>query len=548
MNNDATVQKITFALSDVFAVFFAIVGLVAGIIILAVSPDATMRFHGAIVFAGCSIFIGKLARNESDQHNSNAIKAAIIATLLWSVFGFGAGLFIELQLNIPDLNFDLPWTNYGRLLQLHTAIMIFALCGNALLASSFYVLQQSCGDLRGRHAPWFVFIGFNVFNVMLTSGVILGVTSGREYFEPEWYQVLWLALVWAVYLFMFIGTILHSKETRIHVANWFFLAFAVAVSMMLVVNIVYIIPVSPIETSSYAVSWPIQLYDYRRVDFSLTAGFLGVMYYFLPARTKQDIYSNKLALLHCFVLCVAYIWFGPNSMHFLAHPDWSQEAIKAISAWLWLLFLFGMINGLTPLIGAWNKLRTDPVTRFLVVGVVIKLTDTIWHRDDWLYSHVLNTGNSLSHYTDWSVGNYHISAGWGALMILGAVYSLVPWIWKRKGLYSKALVEWHFLLSMLGILLYSGAIWLSSIVQGLMWAAHDEFGGLKYTFVETLETLKPYYITRAVGGGLFALGILIMIFNIWLTVKVLPVMPEPPHSLRKKKIHGLQDLKRPREL
>jgi cytochrome c oxidase cbb3-type subunit 1 len=517
-------------LPDLLALLFAAVGLIAGVILIVMAPEGGTKLRGAILVLACVITFGMLAKKDNAT-GDDVMKAAVIAALVWGIAGFLIGDFIAWQLAFPVLNFDLPWTNFGRLHPLHTSVMIFAFCGNALLASSLYALQRTYGsDLYGRFAAWFVFISYNTFIVIEGANSIMGAT-GAENAEVEWYVNLWLALVWIVYLFVFFGTIGSRKEPRIHVANWFFAVFIVTVGMLHIVSNV-MAPVPFLATKIYTVFPGVQdwWYDFNKLGFFLTAGFLGVMYLFLPARAGRPIYSRKLAIVHCLALCLTYfIWLTSFHLYYTALPDWVQDASMALSFLLWLLFLAGMVNGLTPLADAGSKLITDPVIRFFAVAIAIIMVAVAFYDMPAFTGPLMSIKavNSLSHYTDWTVGSHHqATLDWGVPMIFGALYCLVPWLWKREALYSKALVEWHFWLSVLGALLYVGSMWVSGIMQGLMLSAHDNNGLLYYQFADTVEAMHPYYIFRAVGGALFSLGALIMAFNLWMTVTAQPAKIE----------------------
>lgn len=526
MNNNASVQRDPITLSDLLAVLIALVGLAAGIIWVMYSPELVMKFHGVVLAAGCAIFfllIGAFGK-ETTAFNDNVVKAGVIAIMFWGIAGFIIGDYVAWELAFPALNFDLPWTNFGRLRPLHTSAVVFAFGGNALIATSFYVVQRTCqARLYGRYAPWLVFIGFNTLIAVAGTGYLLGVTEAREYAEPEWYSDVWLTLVWVAYLLVFLGTLWRRKEPHIYVANWFYLSFIATIAMLhLGNNMAW--PVSFVGSKSYSLFSGVQdamtqwWYGHNAVGFFLTAGFLGMMYYFVPKRAQRPVYSYKLSIVHFWALIFTYIWAGPHHLHYTALPDWAQTLGMTLSIILWMPSWGGMINGLMTLSGAWDKLRTDPVIRFLVVSVAFYGMSTF---EGPLMS--IKAVNSLSHYTDWTVGHVHSGAlGWVAMVTFGSVYCLVPWLWKRKELYSKALVEWHFWVCTLGILLYITSMWVSGIMQGLMWRAYGDLGQLTYTFVETVEAMHPYYIIRATGGVLFILGALIMAYNLWMTVAAQP--------------------------
>jgi len=455
-------------------------------------------------------------------YNEDVVRKAVIATVFWGVVGFLVGVVIALQLAFPALNLDLEWTTFGRLRPVHTSAVIFAFGGNALLATSFYVVQRTCrASLFGGPAlAGFIFWGYQLFIVMAALGYVLGVTQGKEYAEPEWYVDLWLTIVWVVYLVCFAGTLIKRKEPHIYVANWFFLAFILTVAMLHLGNNATV-PVSLTGAKSYIVWAGVQdamtqwWYAHNAVGFFLTAGFLGIMYYFVPKQAGRPVYSYRLSVVHFWTLIFLYIWAGSHHLHYTALPDWAQTLGMVFSVMLWMPSWGGMINGIMTLSGAWDKLRTDPILRFMVVSVAFYGMSTF---EGPMMS--IKAVNSLSHYTDWTIGHVHSGAlGWVAFISFGAVYYLVPALWKRERLYSLRLVTYHFWISTLGIVLYITAMWISGIMQGLMWRAYDSLGFLQYSFIETVEAMHPYYLIRAAGGVLFFIGSLIMVYNLWKTAK-----------------------------
>ena len=454
------------------------------------------------------------------NYNMAVVKFGTIAALFWGVAGFVVGDTIAWQLAFPAVNFDLPWINFGRLRPLHTSAVIFAFGGNVLLATSFYVVQRTNRvRIAGEIAPWFVMLGYNLFIVVAGTGYLLGVTQGKEYAEPEWYADLFLTIVWVVYLLVFLGTLAKRKESHIFVANWFYLAMIVTVAVLHLGNNPAV-PVSIFGSKSYILWSGVQdamfqwWYGHNAVGFFLTAGFLGIMYYFVPKRAERPVYSYRLSIVHFWALIFLYIWAGPHHLHYTALPDWAQTLGMVFSVMLWMPSWGGMINGLMTLSGAWDKLRTDPVLRMMVVSIAFYGMSTF---EGPLMS--IRSVNALSHYTDWTVGHVHSGAlGWVAYVSFGAIYCLVPWLWNRSRLYSLRLVEWHFWVSTIGIVLYISAMWVSGIMQGLMWRAYTSLGFLEYSFIETVEAMHPFYVVRAIGGLLFVIGALIMCFNIYMTI------------------------------
>lgn len=455
-------------------------------------------------------------------YEDEVVRKFVIATVFWGVTGFLVGTYIAFQLAFPVLNLDLEWTTFGRLRPVHTSAVIFAFGGNALLGTSLYVVQRTCrAPLFGGAALGnFLFWGYQTVIVLAASGYVLGITQGKEYAEPEWYVDLLLTIVWVAYLVCFAGTIMRRKEPHIYVANWFYLAFIITVAMLHVVNNLAI-PVSFFGSKSYVVWAGVQdamtqwWYGHNAVGFFLTAGFLGMMYYFIPKQADRPVYSYRLSIVHFWTLIFIYIWAGPHHLHYTALPDWAQTLGMVFSVVLWMPSWGGMINGVMTLSGAWDKLRTDPILRFLIVSVAFYGMSTF---EGPMMS--IKAVNSLSHYTDWTIGHVHSGAlGWVAMISFGAVYFLVPRLWDRPRLYSLRLVTYHFWISTIGIVLYITAMWISGIMQGLMWRAYDSLGFLQYSFIETVEAMHPYYVIRAIGGLLFLIGSLIMVYNLVRTAR-----------------------------
>ncbi|MBI1329708.1 MAG: cytochrome-c oxidase, cbb3-type subunit I [Alphaproteobacteria bacterium] len=503
--------------------------LVIGLIEAARSPDPLMVIQAwtfVACLAGVGIWFlkrygGGVPADETGAYQNDVVKAGVIASMFWGIAGMLVGVIIASQLAFPDIFYfpALPELNFGRLRPLHTSAVIFAFGGNVLIATSFYVVQRtSKARLAGGSWPWFVFWGYQMFIVLAGTGYLLGITEGREYAEPEWYVDIWLTIVWVAYLLVFLATIWKRKEPHIYVANWFYLAFIVTIAMLHLVNNMSM-PVSLLETKSYSAFSGVQdaltqwWYGHNAVGFFLTAGFLAIMYYFVPKRAERPVYSYRLSIVHFWTLIFIYIWAGPHHLHYTALPEWAQTLGMTFSVMLWMPSWGGMINGLMTLSGAWDKLRTDPVLRMLVVSVAFYGMSTF---EGPVMS--VKAVNALSHYTDWTIGHVHSGAlGWVGFVSFGALYCLVPWLWRRDRLYSNALVEWHFWVATIGILFYITAMWVSGIMQGLMWRAYNDYGFLEYSFVETVQAMHPYYIIRTLGGLLYLSGALIMAYNLWRT-------------------------------
>ncbi|MFZ5749234.1 MAG: cytochrome-c oxidase, cbb3-type subunit I [Pseudomonadota bacterium] len=462
---------------------------------------------------------GKTVVNPN-EYDDNVIRWGTIATVFWGVVGFLAGLYIALQLAFPALNLGLEYTSFGRLRPLHTSAVIFAFGGNALIATSFYVVQRTC---RARLAfPWlarFVFWGYQLFIVLAATGYVLGITESREYAEPEWYVDIWLTLVWVAYLAVFVGTLVKRHEPHIYVANWFYLSFIVTVAMLHLVNNLAV-PVSFLGSKSYSAFSGVQdaltqwWYGHNAVGFFLTAGFLGMMYYFVPKQAERPIYSYRLSIVHFWALIFLYIWAGPHHLHYTALPDWAQTLGMVFSVMLWMPSWGGMINGLMTLSGAWDKIRTDPIIRMQVLAVAFYGMSTF---EGPLMS--VKSVNSLSHYTDWTIGHVHSGAlGWVGMISFAAVYFMAPRLWKRERMYSLRMINWHFWCATAGIVLYASAMWVAGIMQGLMWREYGPDGYLVYSFAEVVAAMHPYYLIRAAGGLLYVLGAVFMTYNVWMTI------------------------------
>ena len=479
-----------------------------------------------------------ILRMPADQgkYDDDPIRWGVIATVFWGIAGFAAGLFIALQLAFPALNLGLEYTSFGRLRPLHTSAVIFAFGGNALIATSFYVVQRTC---RARLAfpglARFVFWGYQLFIVLAATGYLLGITEAREYAEPEWYVDLWLTIVWVAYLAVFTGTIVRRSEPHIYVANWFYLAFILTIAMLHIVNNLSM-PVSLLGSKSYSAFAGVQdaltqwWYGHNAVGFFLTAGFLAMMYYFVPKQAERPVYSYRLSIIHFWSLIFMYIWAGPHHLHYTALPDWAQTLGMVFSVMLWMPSWGGMINGLMTLNGAWDKIRTDPIIRMMVMALAFYGMSTF---EGPMLS--IKAVNSLSHYTDWTIGHVHSGAlGWNGMITFAALYYLVPRLWGRERLYSLRMVNWHFWSATIGIVLYAASMWVAGIMQGLMWREYGEDGYLVYAFSEVVAAMFPMYLIRAAGGVLYLAGGVIMVINIWMTIagkqRAEKPMTQTPHD------------------
>jgi cytochrome c oxidase cbb3-type subunit 1 len=503
------------------------------VLTIAVSSDFGFSVHMAIIAAAAFLAMVYTMRNanydpltvvhgpDPSRYDDDPVRWGVIATIFWGVAGFAAGLYIALQLAFPALNLDLEYTSFGRLRPLHTSAVIFAFGGNALIATSFYVVQRTCrARLAFPSLARFVFWGYQLFIVLAATGYLLGVTESREYAEPEWYVDLWLTIVWLAYLAVFVGTIVRRREPHIYVANWFYLSFIVTIAMLHVVNNLSI-PVSFAGSKSYSLFAGVQdaltqwWYGHNAVGFFLTAGFLAMMYYFVPKQAERPVYSYRLSIIHFWSLIFLYIWAGPHHLHYTALPDWAQTLGMVFSIMLWMPSWGGMINGLMTLNGAWDKVRTDPIIRMMVMALAFYGMATF---EGPMLS--IKAVNSLSHYTDWTIGHVHAGAlGWNGMITFAAIYYLAPRLWGRTRLYSLRMINWHFWLATLGIVLYASAMWVAGIMQGLMWREYGADGYLVYSFSEVVSAMIPLYLIRAAGGLLYLAGFLIMVWNIYQTVR-----------------------------
>jgi cytochrome c oxidase cbb3-type subunit 1 len=469
------------------------------------------------------------------QYNEDVVRKFIIAAMFWAVVAFAVGVYLALELSWPAFNLGYSFTNFGRLRPVHTSAAIFAFGGSMLFGTAFYVVQRTCHArlFGGPALANFVFWGYQFFIVMAALSYVMGYSQGREYAEPEWHLDLWLTLIWVLFLVIFVGTLLRRQEPHIYVANWFYLAFIVTVAMLHIGNNLAV-PVTFYGAKSYSAFSGVQdamiqwWYGHNAVGFFLTAGFLGMMYYFIPKAANRPIYSYRLSIVHFWSLIFLYIWAGPHHLHYTALPDWTQTLGMAFSIMLWMPSWGGMINGIMTLSGAWDKLRTDPGLRFSVTAVGFYGMATF---EGPVMS--IRSVNSLSHYTDWGIGHVHSgSLGWVAFISFGAMYYLIPVLWRRERMYSVRLMAWHYWIATLGIVFYISAMWVAGIMQGLMWRAYDSFGFLQYSFVESVVAVHPYYVIRMIGGLCFLAGGLMMAFNMAMTILGPATAPRPSMPAR----------------
>ena len=456
----------------------------------------------------------------AEQYNFDVVKKFAVMSLVWAVVGMCVGVYIASELAWPFLNFDSPYFSFGRFRPVHTTSVIFGFGGSALFATSYYVVQRTCQTrLISDGMASFTFWGWMAIIVLADISYVLGYTQSREYAEMEWPIDILIEVVWVTYLILFVGTIMRRKQPHIYVANWFYLAFILATALLHTFNNLAM-PIDLFSMKSYSLFAGTQdamtqwWYGHNAVGFFLTAAFLGMMYYFVPKQAGRPIYSYRLSIVHFWALGFMYMWVGAHHLHWTALPDWTSSLAAAFSILLLMPSWGGMINGIMTLSGAWDKLRTDPVMRFMIVALSFYGMSTF---EGPMMS--LKEVNALSHYTDWTVGHVHSGAlGWVAMISFGSLYHMMPKLWDTR-IYSAKLVEWHFWLATIGIVLYIVAMWISGITQGLMWRAFDEFGNLQYSFVESVAAMMPFYAMRAIGGMFFLTGAVLMAINMFMTIR-----------------------------
>ena len=454
---------------------------------------------------------------QASTYNDKVITQFALMTVVWGIVGMTVGLLIAAQLIWPDLTYGIEWLSYGRLRPLHTNAVIFAFGGSALFATSYYVVQRTChARLWGGPLVPFTFWGWQAVIVGAAITLPLGITMGKEYAELEWPLAILIALVWVAYAIVFFGTIAKRKIKHIYVANWFYGAFILTIAVLHIVNNLSIpagmwksYPVYAGAVDAMVQWW----YGHNAVGFFLTAGFLGMMYYFVPRQAGRPIYSYRLSIVHFWSLIAIYMWAGPHHLHYTSLPDWAQTLGMVFSLILLAPSWGGMINGIMTLSGAWHKLRTDPILRFMIVALSFYGMSTF---EGPMMS--IKTVNSLSHYTDWTIGHVHSGAlGWVAMISIGSLYTLFPRIWGVEKMYSTKAIEWHFWTSTIGTVLYITAMWAAGLMQGLMWRTFNDDGTLTYTFIEVLKRTEPFYMLRLLGGAVFLSGMVFMIWNVYKT-------------------------------
>jgi len=454
------------------------------------------------------------------EYNYDIIKKFAAMAMVWGVLGMFVGFYAASELAFPILNFDNQYITFGRLRPVHTTLVIFGFGGSALFATSYYVVQRTCqARLVGDGMANFTFWGWQISVALGVISYMLGYTQAREYAEFEWPIDLLITVTWVVYLYVYVATIMKRSQPHIYVANWFYIAFILATALLHVFNNLAV-PVDMLGMKSYSLFSGVQdamtqwWYGHNAVGFFLTAAFLGMMYYFVPKQAGRPVYSYRLSVIHFWALVFLYMWVGGHHLHWTALPDWTSTLAATFSVLLLMPSWGGMINGIMTMSGAWDRLRTDPVMRFLIVSLSFYGMSTFEGP-----MMALKSVNALSHYTDWTIGHVHSGAlGWVAMVSFGSFYHMVPKLYNTR-MYSEKLIFTHFWLATIGIVLYITAMWTSGIGQGLILRAFDSYGNLAYTFVESVSYLHGPYITRAIGGFLFVTGAAIMAYNLYMTAK-----------------------------
>jgi cytochrome c oxidase cbb3-type subunit 1 len=506
---------------------------VLGLSMVIVADDDAFAVHGGLVMAlallgSLVVIAGYFAPEPTSAarrgYYDDPSRAGIVLSMGWLIFGLCVGDWVAWLLVDPTLTFDAAWASFGRIRPVHTTSVIFGFGGNALIATSYYVLQRTAAArLPGAVAPWFVLLGYNLFCLIAVTGYLMGVTQSKEYAEPEWYADLWLVVVWVAYFVLYMRTLARRQEPHIYVANWYYMAFILVVTILHVVNGLAL-PVSWGSSKSYNVFAGVQdamvewWYGHNAVAFFLTSGFLGMLYYFLPKRAGRPIYSYRLSIISFWGITFFYMWVGSHHLHYTALPQWVQTLGMSFSLMLLVPSWASAGNALLTLNGAWHKVRDDATLRFMMVAAVFYGITTF--EGSFL---AIRQVNALSHYTDWTIGHVHAGAlGWVAMITFGAFYALVPWLCQRPAMYAPRLVEWHFWLALAGTVVYVLSMWNSGIVQGLMWRTTNDSGSLAYSFLDSVIAMHPYYIARAVGGLLFLAGAVLGAWNMAMTMRQAP--------------------------
>jgi cytochrome c oxidase cbb3-type subunit 1 len=475
----------------------------------------------------------------SINYDDRIVKAFTLAAFFWGLFAMFMGVWIALELTYPAFNLDLPWTSFGRVRPMHTTGIIFGFGGNVLFATSFFVVQRTSQvRLAMNGLARAVFIGYQLFLLLAVSGYPFGITQGKEYAEPEWYADLLLTVIWVAYFIVFVMTLRNRQEKHIYVSNWFYLSFIFVVAMLHIGNGLAV-PISLTSPNSVPMFGGVQSamiqwwYGHNAVGFFLTAGFIGIMYYFIPKRAQRPVYSYRLSILHFWALIFLYIWAGAHHLHYTSIPDWTQTLGMTMSIILWVPSWGGMVNGIMTLSGAWDKLRRDPVLSFMVIAVAFYGMSTF--EGPVL---AIKGVNRLAHYTEWIISHVHSGGlGWVAFISFGGLYHMVPVLWNKPDMYSVRLINIHLWLGTIGIVLYITSMWVAGITQGLLWRSYNDVGFLQYSFIDIVSMLHPYYLIRAIGGISYLSGFIVMIYNVYMTIRTQP--QETQESIKAKAMKSI---------
>lgn len=512
------------------ALVLSILLTLLGLTLIALGRNDLLGVHGALVCVfglGCtflvihSYYAPEPTLEIRAEYYDAPVKAGLVFALLWALLAMFVGVWVATLLAYPDFTFSAAWASFGRLRPVHTTGVIFGFGGNALIATSFHVMQRtSRARISDPLAAWFVLLGFNLFCLLAVTGYPMGITQSKEYAEPEWYTDIWLVVVWTVYFFLYLRTLARRNEPHIYVANWYYMAFILVVAMLHIVNNLAL-PISLSSTKSYTIFSGVQdamvqwWYGHNAVAFFLTAGFLGMLYYYLPKRAGRPIYSYRMSIIGFWGITFFYVWVGSHHLHYTALPQWVQTLGMTFSVMLLIPSWIAAANALLTLNGSWHKVRTDATLRFMMVAAVFYGLATF--EGSFL---AIRPVNSLSHYTDWTIAHVHAGTlGWNSMIIFGAIYYLIPQLYRRERMYSPRLVEIHFWLAIAGTFIYVFAMWNSGIIQGLMWRTYNSSGTLTYSFADSLVAMHPYYVARAFGGLTFFIGTLIGFINVLLTIR-----------------------------
>jgi cytochrome c oxidase cbb3-type subunit I/II len=463
---------------------------------------------------------------ETFRYDNRIVRAFAIATVIWGLVGFSAGLLIACQLFWPGLNLNLQYTTFGRLRPLHTNAVIFAFVGNGMFMGIYYSLQRLCkARMFSDFLSWLNFWGWQAIIVGAAVTLPLGLTSSKEYAELEWPIDIAITVVWVAFAVNLIGTILRRREKHLYVAIWFYIATAITVAVLHIGNSLAV-PAGPFK--SYSIYAGVQdalmqwWYGHNAVAFFLTTPYLGMMYYFLPKAADRPVFSYRLSIIHFWGLIFIYIWAGPHHLLYTALPDWAQSLGMVFSVMLIAPSWGGMLNGLLTLRGAWDKVRQDPMLKFMVVALTAYGMATL--EGPML---AIKSVNSLSHYTDWTIAHVHTGAlGWNGFLTFSVLYWLIPRLYNTR-LWSVTLANWHFWVALLGMMFYVVPMYWSGITQGLMWKQFTSEGFMQYpNFLETVLQLIPMYRLRAIGGSLYIVGAGLMAYNLWRTARSGQFQPE----------------------